>query len=769
MTKKRGSEFVNVAILLTLLAWGSGAPAVAQISGSGTVRGTITLAERGTPLHHATVVLAPLGRMAESGEDGTYSFSDVPPGKYSVIAHLHALSDEKQVVTVESGKTVEANFALHLAAVRESVTVTATGRGMSAQESIEPVVTLEGFELTTRSSSTSLGDLLEYEPGIAKRSGGPGSTRPVVRGFDGDRVLVLQDGIRTGTLSSQSGDHGEPVDATAVDRVEVVKGPATLMYGSNAIGGVVNILTAHHIMHQHPHEGLHLNLNAVGGTTNGQGGGSGNFEYGKKQWLLYGGGGGMRTGDYNTPIGRIFNSYSDLRHANAGFGRFGEKFAWNLTYGRQDGEYGVPYQEEEDHHQGAKPAAAFQRLPGGLSLRPFGEEDDDHHDHGPVALRWRRHNLRGNFTAKQLGGFLESFTMAVNYSDWNHKEIELEENVIGTEFFNKQFIYRGTFTQRRRGPLSGSFGFWGMHRDFKAVGEEALAPPTTQNAFALFALEELNYDRIRFQFGGRFERNAYNPDELRSRSFNGVSASAGALVPLWTNGSASFNYMHSFRAPALEELYNNGPHPGNAFFEVGNPNLRRERGDGVDLSIRHQARRVRLETNFFRYQMHDFVYLQPTGEVEDGLPVGNYEQADARFLGVEARSEFGLTSSLWLLTGIDAVDAHLTGTRQNLPRIPPVRGRLGFDYRWRGLSMRPELVLANRQWQIAPNEEATAGFAVVNLTGSYTVTRQHTMHIFSAQSFNLGDRVYRNHLNFLKSFAPEIGRGIRFGYSFHWF
>ncbi len=553
-----------------------------------------------------------------------------------------------------------------------------------------------------------------------------------------------------------------------MDRVEVVKGPSTLLYGSNAIGGTVNVLTGHHVLHEHPHEGFRATVNAVGGTTNAQGGGSGSFEYGRKQWLFNAGGGGMRTGDYGTPMGTVLNSRTWQRQGSGGLGRYGEKFSFNANYGFQEGQYGVPYAEEDHDHDHAAMGRGVMRLPSSLRLRPRGEEEEEH-EHGPVALNWRRHNLRSNFTVKNLNGFLDNFTMAVNYSDWNHKEIELEENVVGTEFFNKQFIYRGTFTQRKRGPLSGSFGFWGMNRDYKAIGEEALAPPTKQNAFALFGLEELSYERIRFQFGGRFERNAYDSEGLPSRSFNGVSASAGAWLPLWKDGAFVASYMHSFRAPALEELYNNGPHPGNAFFEVGDPNLRRERGDGVELSVRHQTSRFRFETNLFRYQMHDFVYLQPTGEEEDGLPVGLYQQADARFLGAEARAEFGLTRSFWLLAGFDAVDANLTTSRLNLPRIPPVRGRLGLDYRWKGLNVRPELVLANRQWQISPNEEETAGYALLNLQASYTITRQHTMHTFGANTFNLGDRLYRNHLNFLKNIAPEIGRGVRFGYTLHWF
>ena len=182
-----------------------------------------------------------------------------------------------------------------------------------------------------------------------------------------------------------------------------------------------------------------------------------------------------------------------------------------------------------------------------------------------------------------------------------------------------------------------------------------------------------------------------------------------------------FNYTSSYRAPALEELYNNGPHLGNLAFEIGNPNLNRERGDGVELSFRQSAARTRLELTVFRNQMHDFVYLAPTGAIEDGLLEADYAQADARYLGAEARVDVALHRDLWLNLGFDAVDAQLTQTRIPLPRIPPVSGRIGLDWNHGAFNVRPELLLANRQWQIFPTETPTAGYAVMQ--SSWRTTR----------------------------------------------
>ncbi|MBI4893060.1 MAG: TonB-dependent receptor [Acidobacteria bacterium] len=709
-------------------------PLLGQTPASGSIHGLVTLTESGAALHGATVLVTPGSRLAETDEKGEFTFRGLPPGRYTLVAHMHALTGEKVILSVVAGEQSEIIIPLGVSPLRESITVTASGKDETVAESFMSVTSLDGYQLSAKSGSTSLGDLLENEGGVAKRSFGPGTTRPVVRGFDGDRVLVLQDGMRSGTLSSQSGDHGEPVDPSNLERVEVVKGPATLLYGSNAIGGVVNILTDHHILNQHPHDGLHLAITGVGGTANSQGGGSGSFEYGRGDWLLYGSGGGMRTGDYRSPAGKILNSATEMENFKIGAGRYGVRHTFNSNFQRIETTYGIPTQDPAD---------------------------------APL-LNMVRNSYRFNGAAKQLGSFLEQFQYDLNYSDYTHKE--LNAGVIGTQFFNKQFSYRGTFDQKKRGPLTGTFGLWGMHRAYDARGAEALTPPVDQNSIALFGLEELRYDRVKFQFGGRYEHNGYSPDGLTRRSFDGLSASAGLFVPLWRDGSGVANYIHSYRAPALEELYNNGPHPGNLAFEIGNPNLKGERADGLELSLRHHGQRFRLDSSVFQYRMHDFVYMNPTGAVQEGLNVYQYLQNDSRFLGAEFRAQNKLLNNLWILSGFDYVDANLTASpRLNLPRIPPGRGRLGFDWLWKSLSVRPEVILTNKQWQTAPAETATAGYAVFNINASYTLTRQHVMHTFAVNTFNLGDRLYFNHLSFIKDFAPEIGRGVRFSYTFRIF
>jgi iron complex outermembrane receptor protein len=680
------------------------------------------------PVHGATVAIVQLRRSVESDDDGVYEFRDVPPGVYDLTIHMDAFSDERQRVQVSAGETATADFRLKLTAIRQQITVTASGREETTFDTFQAVSSLDSLELSSK-TAPSLGEVLDRQPGVAKRSSGPGASRPVIRGFDGDRVLVLQDGIRTGALSSQSGDHGEPIDASTLDRLEVVKGPATLLYGSNALGGVVNAVTRHHAAHEHPHEGLRGFLSGAGGSANNQAAASGGFEYGFKHWLLWGSGSGQRTGDYSTPLGTVENSGTRLTNSQGGFGHYGEKAFFNFGYGFDDGRYGIP------------------------------EASD-------IALR--RHSLRFNGGVKDLNSRLEHFRLSLSFADYAHNELE-PSGEVGTRLENKQFIYRGVFEQKKVSRLSGSFGFWGMHRDYEATGEEALTPPVKQDAFAVFGLEEIDLERLRLQFGARLEHNRYDPQGLDERSFTGLSGSVGAHVPLWKGGAFVANYIDAYRAPALEELYNHGPHPGNLTFEIGDAALRRERSHGLDLSLRHSTGRLRAEANLYRYDIDNFVYLAPTGEVEDDLLVADYRQGDTRYTGAEANLDLGVHPNLWLHLGMDYVDAQLKESNTPLPRIPPLRGRIGAEARWKSFAFKPEVVLASAQHQILPTETRTAGYTVVNLGASYTLARQHFVQVFSVQAFNLGDRLYRNHLSFLKEIAPEIGRGVRFTWTLRFF
>lgn len=718
--------------------------AVLAAQAPGRIEGLVVLARTGDPLHAATVHLDELGRTAQTDHEGKFRFENVPPGAYRVHAHADiALAEVTRSVSVLAGQTAYLKLELDLATVREKVTVTATGAPQTAFESFQSVEAHNSFDLA-KEIAPSIGETLADKAGngIAKRGFAPGSERPIIRGFDGDRVLILQDGIRTGTISSQSGDHAELINTGGLDRLEVVKGPATLLYGGSAMGGVVNAITRHHAFHEHPHEGLRGYLSGTGGSANAFANGSGGFEYGLKHWMVWGGGGAQRSGDYRTPIGTIPNSDTRLANAYGGLGWYGAKhfFSAGATY--DNGLYGVP----------------FANLLGGH------EEELER-----TELDAARESYQFNWGVKTPARFLDNLTLRVNHTRWRHDEVEITGDglrEIGTRFSNRHLIARGVFEQAARGPLTGRFGFWGMARSYKATGEEALAPPVDQRAAAAFVLEELNFERVKFQFGARLEHNGYQPDAagVPRRSFTGASASAGINLATWKGGAFVANYSRSYRAPALEELYNEGPHVGNLAFEIGDPRLAAETGHGLDLSVRHRHQRAHAELNFFYYDLRNFVFPYATGEVREGFRVVQYTGAGARFTGSEASAGLGLRRYLWLNLGLDYVNAQEKRDQIPLPRIPPLRGRAGLEWNWQGFSVEPEMVVAGRQDRTFPGETPTAGYALFNLKASYTISRGHFVHQFAVNTFNLSDRLYRNHSSFIKDLAPEIGRGIRFTY-----
>ena len=729
-SEKLFSVILTFVLVFSLPTFGFG-------QATGTLKGTVSLETSGTPAHGASVTILQLKRSTETDENGAYEFQNIPPGTYDLAARMDRVPDSVQRVTITSGGVVTADFQLRLRVIGEQVTVTATGD--DEVNPIQPLTTLTSSQIVEKNTQ-SLGDLTQDELGVAKRTFGPGTSRPIIRGFDNERVLVLQNGDRIGTLGFQSGDHGEPIDLLNLEKLEVVRGPATLLYGSSAIGGVVNAITGH----ESAHEGLRAFLTAVGSTNNWQGGGGGGLEYGTNNWLVWGNGSGQRAGDYETPVGRISNSYTRDAAGSGGFGYYPGKQFFSLDYSFNRKRYGIPFDPAEENPE-------------------------------IVLLNPRRHSIRFSGGFRDLESPISGAQFSFQYNDYKHQEIGAIENIVNTEFRNKTFTYRGVFDEKKTGRWSGSFGFWGLHRDYASEGEEALGPPTKQNAFAVFGLQKVELERVTFQFGGRFEHNGYDPEqgivdrETPKRSFNGFSGAAGLRVPTWDGGAFVANYSHSYRAPALEELYNLGPHPGNNAFEVGDPNLKRERGDGIDLSLRHSSKRLRAELNYFYYHIKDFIFLAPTGAEEDGLIVALNTQGTSRYTGTEARLDVGLHKNIWFLSQLDYVNARLTDTDLPLPRIPPLRARVGFEVDYKGFRFNPEAVMAKDQDRLFTTETRTAGYTSFNVNASYTFVQQHVAQTISLSGFNLGDRLYQNHLSFIKDFAPEIGRGVRLTYSLRFF
>jgi iron complex outermembrane receptor protein len=721
---------------------------------TGTVTGRIVLeGVAGQPIAGATVNLPGLRRVAVTDRDGEFVFERVAAGIHEVFAQRGNARSERRRFEVTAGDTARLDLELAIAHTLESITVTGNPRGQTtALESFGAVNSVSSRDLAERMSGT-LGETLEAEPGVAKRSFGPGTARPIVRGFDGDRVLIMTDGLRSGDVSSQSGDHGVLTDPASLKRVEILKGPATLLYGSNAVGGVVNAISHHDFTHEPPPIGLTGFATLDGGTADERVGANVEAQYGADGWLIWGGGGARRSDDYDTPEGTVPNSASDLQRVAVGGGRHWNRAFLDGSVEYDQGLYGVPF------------AAMFE---GGEEEEgePGAEEEEER-----IELDGDRTALRLNAGLRQLDGFVEDAHAHVTWIDWSHRELEGDE--VGTRFSNQSLVLRAEANQRQAGRLTGTFGVWGQLRDFEAVGAEALSPPVDQRSFAVFALEEIDLESVRLAGGLRLETNSYDLGTgsagLPDRSFTGVSGSLGVNVPLAQGAALYANLSRSHRAPALEELYNNGPHIGNLTFEIGDAELDPETTNGVDAGVRYQSEPLNLEAGVFLYDISDYVFLAPTGDVEDGLPVGEYTQGDARYLGFETTADVRLMEDLRVLAGADYVRAELTATDEPLPRIPPLRARLGLDWHLAGLDVRPEVVLTAEQDRTFGAETSTDGYTLVNLTASYTFLPGDQQHMISLRLYNLTDELYRNHSSFIKNLAPEVGRGAQLTYSMQLF
>jgi iron complex outermembrane recepter protein len=723
-------------------------PAEAQTGA--TLSGRVTR-DTGDPMAGAAVVIEDLKRETRTGEDGAYRFENVRPGSYHVSVRAEGYSSRRAEVTVTpQGATLDliVELDMHFA---EVVSVSPNPR--TQFESYQPTSVLVGQELQKQLEAT-IGATLQAEPGVAMRSLGPGPARPVIRGLDGDRVAVLEDGQRMGDLSSQSADHGVPVNPAAAQRIEVVRGPATLLYGSNAIGGLVNIITD-----QIPNEQVTRptgNFLVDFGTNGAEAGGAGDVHFGNGQYAFHVGGGGRRAGDYSTPDGGVDNSDMRTGFFNLGGAWTGERAYAGASYGYDDTEYGIPIVEE-----------------------------------GLVRLDPRRHAFSVRAGGQGLDGALTSYRATLGVRRYQHSEIVGGE--IGTSFENNTTEGEMLLSHRPLGRLSGTVGAGFLDRGFEAIGEEALSPPVDQNVFSLYLYEEVTWPHVTLQFGGRYDHTGFRPDGgLPDRDFNEFSGSVGLLVrPAAANDDLviAASVARAARNPALEELYFFGPHPGNFAFEIGNPNLSSETGLGFDLSLRSRAGRFRGEITLFRNDINDYIFRNPISEdefeereeefderfnvshdeeEEDGdehghegeFPFVEFVGADSLIFGIEAHADLEITPAVIAELTYDWVQGELSDSGDPLPRIPPYRVLLGLRYQRNAFQLGGRVNLVADQTRVFGEETPTAGYGLVNLFGSYSFAAGGATNTITARLDNATDKVYRNHLNYLKDVLAE--RGVSF-------
>jgi iron complex outermembrane recepter protein len=712
-----------------------GASGSAEAQPTGAVSGVLTNTLSGDVIPNAVVVLESpsFTRQVRSGPDGTFSVVDVPPGSYHLIVRADGYLPSRTEITVQAGlqtSNIGINPELHFSEI-----TSVSPDAKSQFETFQATNVLGGQELTKEIQGT-LGATIENQPGIALRSFGPGPARPVVRGMDGDRVLVVEDGLRMGDLSSQSGDHGVNINPASASRIEVVRGPATLLYGANAIGGLVNVVT--NDIPTAPVQKPTGSFTLDAGSAAKEAGGAGDVTVGNGRVALHLSGSGRRSGDFRSPEGDVPNSFNRAALAEVGVaytaanGFFGGSYAYDRTH------YGIPLVEA-----------------GQTNLNP----------------RRQIFTIRGE--SRSMGGLFDSFRGSFGVRRYRHDELDGDE--IATSFTNNTTELELLGHHKAIGRMKGSIGGTVLTRSFLTAGEEVLSPAVDQKGFAGYLYEEVAASpHVQLQFGGRTEYAKFNPEaDEPARSFTNVSGSVGLLLLPNDSTTIAFSVARASRNPALEELYFHGPHPGNAAFENGDPDLESEHALGFDTSVRWRGPRASGEVTFFVNKINNFIFRQLSGAIEDDLFETFFVQGDARIRGIESHLDVQVAPVVWLEGGLDYVRGDLTSLEKPLTRMPPLRGRAGLRFQKNAFQAGGDAVFTAKQDRVytidtpegSVGETPTGGYNLLKLYASYTFGSGNLANTLTARLDNATDTLYRNHLNYLKDLAPEMGRNFRVVYS----
>jgi iron complex outermembrane receptor protein len=647
------------------------------------------------------------------------------------------------------------------------------------------VSVLEGDELA-RDIRGQIGDTLTRQPGVSATSFSPGASRPVLRGFSGERVKILTDGIGSIDASNTSADHAVTIDPLTVERVEILRGPAVLLFGSQAIGGAVNLFDRR-IPRKVPAD--HVHIDAIGGyatAANDRNIGSSIDVALSPQIVAHLDGSWRKTGDtrsggfvYAPDIrgdllhlaeheveeghldeaaeltaqagkrGKIDNTQSETWTAGGGISLINDGGQLGISVGYFDTNYGVPDRPNTEHDHG-------------------GEEEEGGHDHGegPVTIgmkQWRA-DLRGEV---ELGdGFFSKLRIRAGFADYKHTEFEGDE--VGTVFTNQGVEGRIELAQNDRGGWRGASGVQYNHRDFDAIGAEAFVPRNLTDQFALFTLQEYTAGPLGLEAAARYEKTNVRAQAVGfDRSFDSFSGALGATYDLFEGGKFGVSVSRAVRAPSAEELLSNGPHIATQSFEVGDPNLKRESNWGAEASLKFKSDAFNLSLTGYSNWFDNFVYSAATGAEEDELPVFQYFQRDARVWGFEAEGSARL-AQIGGFNIVGDVTADMTrakiknaGLDRNVPRIPPLRVLGGLEAQGERIDARAEVEWTDDQNRTAQFETPTKGFTLVNASLSWRPLPDTKNLTLSLSANNIFDVEARRHASFTKDYVPLAGRDFR--------
>ncbi len=692
----------------------------------------------------------------------------------------------------------------------DDLIVTASPYAKSQIDLAQPTHVLTGAQLALQQSS-SLGELLSGEPGVSSTYFGPGASRPIIRGMGGDRLKILENSTGTIDASVSSPDHAVSIDPLLIERVEIVRGPAALLYGSNAVAGAINIIT-HRIHTARPEQPIEGRIELRSQSVNNEESAGLVLEggFGNIAWHLDGF--TRSSGDLKIPgyaesaarraaeeeehhdededhdedehaeeeaeaYGSIPNTGIDANGGAIGLTYLGDWGSAGISFNGFNTLYGVPagahnHHHEEDEHED--------------------EEEEEHAEHDEESVRidlvQRRFDFQSEITRDF--GIFEAAKIKFSRSEYRHQELEGDE--IGTVFRNRGYDGRIELLHHPIGNFTGAIGWQGGRSNFEAIGEEAFVPPSRTSTQALFVFEEVAHGPLTWQFGGRGETQKIElrDGSNRSRSDEMLSLSTGLVWKFADEWNLGLSVAHAERAPNAQERFANGAHVGTQAYEIGDPNLGLETSRALDLTLRKRVGMVTGSLTLFHHGFDGFIYEQPNGlfavehdgtlefvsaddeEAEEGLAVYRYVQRDAQFQGAELEVVIHLHdedhSQLDLMLGGDLVRAEERQTNTHLPRITPARTKLGLQWARDSLVIGSEVQFVGSQNHTAPGETITDGYALISASLSYRLPLGNQSVTLFARGTNLTNQEARAHTSFLKEVAPLPGRNLNLGvrYSF---
>lgn len=693
-----------------------------------------------------------------------------------------ALADETAAEAAQPAAEAEPEDDLHNRQAGTAGEIIVSTAGLKELDLLAGTSVIDIADVQRDAATGQIGDLLAKLPGVSATSFAPGSSRPVLRGQQGERVRVLVDGVGTADVSNTSVDHATTIEPITIERIEVLRGPAVLLYGSQAIGGAVNVIDKR-IPTRIPDEAFHLDAFGAVDTATNLRTGAASLDVGIGPNLVaHIDGSWRKTGDID--IGGLqvarelrnelfaeaaeeeaegeIEEAAELRAAasqgdfvpntaveswtvNAGLGLILGESTFGASIGWYDTSYGVPTRPGTGHH-GEEGGA---------------EEEEEGEERVTIGLEQFRADFKGDVYLGE--GAFERLKLRVGYSDYTHTEFEGAE--VGTVFDSTSVEARAELVQNADGVLRGASGVQYTHRDFLAVGAEAYVPPNLTDQVALFTLQEWGTGPFQIEAAARAEFTKVEAQTLGvERDFDTFSGALGLVYEGIEGIRFGINGSRAERAPSAEELFSDGPHIATQAFEIGDPDLATERAWGLEAYARGRIGKGTFGLTAYRQWFDNYIFLEETGEEEDDLPVFQYLQGDADFWGFEAELSYPIidTGSFRLLTDLSAsyTEAELDNG-DAIPRIPPLAVLGALEAQTGPLDLRGEIQWFDEQNRTAAFETATDSFTLVNALVAWRPLRDNRNVTVQIAADNIFDVTGRRHASFTKDFVPLIGRNVR--------